>query len=549
MIKKLSFNPMQTAISILQPKYNYLVSGRGFGKSTYFGYQIHNIVQNLPGASAVIAARTKTHVLTSILPAAFDHLERMGYIRDIHYVIGKKPPKEWGLPYNAPVKDFENYITFFNPNRPVGFHLASQQIVGAGRGPNTDFLLTDETLRLDKKRLDNELAPTLRANKSRFKIPWHHGQYHSTSMPYTQQSRWILDEGNYYMDEYGIDYYGLWRKVVNLQLQLLEIDKPKEFRRQWNEIQLVRRKMKPLLSKDGTKLFTLSNAIDNWMNIGLSYIKQQKKTLPEAIFLIEIMNQLITLNENSFYALDENIHTYYDSWDDNFTNDLAINNNFNFSALKNRKSESLNKKYYNPNDKIYLFFDWGGTISFCLAAQFKQNDNQLNIIKEFYVTAGGDMPQRLMQDFAYFFEKHKKREIIFVRDSFGDNKSIQKSKTINQDAIDKLIKNKWKVHTKKHRHKEPPMFEKWQLMQKILGERDKNLFKIRIDGNNCKYLIIAMKDTKAKQVGNEFSKDKSLERKQGADQRTAPHATDALDKGCYWLKSELRKPLFIDSKI
>ena len=58
-----------------------------------------------------------------------------------------------------------------------------------------------------------------------------------------------------------------------------------------------------------------------------------------------------------------------------------------------------------------------------------------------------------------------------------------------------------------------------------------------------------MKDTKAKQVGNELKKDKSLERKLTADQRTAPHSTDALDKGCYWLKNDKKSSVFVDVKI
>jgi len=167
MNKNLSFNPLQTAISILSPKRNFTVSGRGFGKSTLFGDQLHKIVRNLPGASGIIVAKTYTHVLTSILPSAFAHLERLGYIRDVHYVIGIAPPKEWGLPYHVPVKNYSNYITFFGGKnkRPVGFFLASQERIGSGRGPNTDFLLTDETLRINKKRLDEEIGPTLRANK------------------------------------------------------------------------------------------------------------------------------------------------------------------------------------------------------------------------------------------------------------------------------------------------------------------------------------------------------------------------------------------------
>ena len=385
MNRPLSFNEFQTAIAILQPKYNFMVSGRGFGKSSYFGHQQHEIVSHLPGASGIIAAKTYTHVLTSVLPSAFAHLERMGYIRDVHYVIGKAPPKNWGsLPYHTPVKDFSNYITFFNPERLVGFYLTSQERIGSGRGPNTDFLLTDETLRLDKQRLDNELSPTLRANQKIFKhIPWHLGEYHSTSMPITQAARWILDKGLYYLEDFGIDYFGLWRQVVKMQLELLDIEDKKEFMLQWNEIQRVRRQMMPLLSKDGKTLFTLSNAFDNWQNVGLSYIKEQRKRLPELIFLIEIMNMVLTMNDNCFYALNEDRHIYYDGWDDDLTRDLALATDFDFAKLSSRKCNTLSRRYYNPKEPVYLFFDWGGNISFALAAQLNKKTNTLNILKEF----------------------------------------------------------------------------------------------------------------------------------------------------------------------
>jgi len=551
MDKELSFNDFQTAIALLQPKYNYMVSGRGFGKSTYFGYQMHQIVSHMPGASGIIAAKTYTHVLTSILPSAFAHLERMGYLRDVHYVIGKQPPKSWKLlPYHTPVKDFSNYITFFNKERPSGFFLTSQERLGSGRGPNTDFLMTDETLRLDKQRLDNELAPTLRANKDKFKhIPWHLGEYHSTSMPYTNQSRWILEQGDYYLRDYSVDYFSLWRQVVKMQLELLDMEDPAEFSLQWNEIQKVRRLMAPRLSKDGETLFTLSNAIDNMHNVGLSYIKQQRKKLPEIIFLIEIMNMIMTMNENAFYSLSEDKHVYFDGWDDELTNNFAIESNFDFAKLSNKTADFLSRKYYNPDLPIYLFFDWGGTVSFCLAAQFDKASNTIYINKEFYVTPGGDMPTRLMADVLGFFQSHSNKTVYFVRDTYGDSKSIQKSESINQEAINTIKKANWKIFTKKHKFKEPPMHEKWQLMQKILNEKDSKLFRVRIDGNNCKYLIIAMKDAKVRQVGNELTKDKSLERNKTADQRTAPHSTDALDKGCYFLSSAAKTSSFIEVSI
>ena len=58
-----------------------------------------------------------------------------------------------------------------------------------------------------------------------------------------------------------------------------------------------------------------------------------------------------------------------------------------------------------------------------------------------------------------------------------------------------------------------------------------------------------MKDTKVKQVGNELKKDKSLEAKKGADQKTAPHSTDALDKGVCYLFKEIKMGVFVPVNI
>jgi hypothetical protein len=546
----LSFNAFQTSLALLQPKRNFIVSGRGFGKSTYFGHKMHEIANYLPGASGVIGAKTFTHVLTSILPSAFAHLERMGYRRDIHYVIGKQPPKNWGLPYQPPVKDFTNYITFFNRHRPVGFFLVSQDREGSGRGPNTDFLMTDETLRLDKKKLDNELRPTIRANKDKFKsIPWHLGEHHSTSMPYSNSTKWILDEGNYYLQDYGIDYFSLWRQVVKMQNELLLIESITDFKLQWNEIQRVRREMKPLLSKDGEILFTLSNAFDNIDNVGLSYIKAQRKALPDIIFQIEIMNALISMTDNGYYALNDDIHIYNDGFDDNYALDIAMVKNYNFAEIGKQTAAFLSTSYYDTKLPIHLFFDWGGTVSFCLAGQYRKETNTLYIIKEFYVLPPGEMAKTLMKQVSQYFQSHVNKRIIFVRDSYGDNTSVQSSKTINEDAITQLNADGWNVAAKSHRYKEPPYYEKWQVMQNVLQEKDSRYFKLRIDGNNCKYLIISMKETKTKQVDDKFSKDKSLERNHNADQRTAPHSTDALDKGCYWLYKNRNEHSFIDISI
>jgi len=542
MINELYLNEIQSVFNIVRPKRSIIVAGRNYGKSTSFGVQMHNIIQAMPGASGIIAAKNYGHILTSVLPSVFAQLERMGYIKDIHYVIGKPFPNCWGAPYHPPVRKFENYITFFHSatQRAVGFDLRSQD-KSSGRGPNRDFLLSDETLILDKDKMDKELFPTIRANKDIFKgINFHLGEFHSTSMPYTLDGKWILDEANYYINDFKIDIFAIWRQIVNLQIELLDITNPSDFKKQWNEIQRLRREIKPRLSKDGSTLFAFGNSLDNWKKDGgIKYLQDQRKRLPYQIFLIEIMNQIIDLTDNNFYSFDRDRHVYYDSFDNSFIQNLAENTNYDFQKLGAKNSQFLNKIYYNTNDPIIAGFDWGGTISFMLTCQkFKQDFETLYFQKEFYVKPDNaeGMIDQLMKQFITFYENHQNKTIIFLRDTFGDNSStsINTNKTINKQAIKILEAAKWKVIDKRHPGKEPGQVEKWQLVNNCLKGEDKKYLKIKIDGNGCKNLILSIINTKSKQIDEKFSKDKSLERKK-VDQATTTHATDAFDKVIFTL--------------
>lgn len=547
------YNPAQLAFIQLFARYSYLVAGRGFGKSTLFGDKMHQIIRYLPGSSSIIAAKSYTHVLTSILPSAFTHLERLGYLQDIHYVVGNRPPKEWGLPFNAPVKNYENYITFFNKKRAVGFSLISQEREGAGRGPNADYLLTDETLRLNNEKLNKEIRPTLRANKERFKhLSWHLGEFHCTSMPYTLDSKWILDKAAYYLNDFGIDYFGTWKQIVKKQIELLDITDKEEFTYQYNAIQRLRRLISPRLDKSNTTLFMFANAFDNWQNLGLSYLIAQRQNLPDLLFRLEIMNDIMELLNDAYYNLIRDKHVFYDSYDDSFTENYANTVNFNWKMLEQRDCRFDSKKYYSPEQPFYLFFDWGGRISFLLTAQqFKiHNQNEIRIQNEFFVKPPGEMTARLINQFCDYYQYHTNKDIYFVSDTFGDNagSSINSSRTINEQAIQILKMRGWNVSVQKHPYKEPPAHEKWQLMNNVLNETDTRFPRLRINGNNCKNLIVSMEQTTVKESNNKFEKNKSMERKP-VDQEHAPHSTDALDKGFWWFVNSKKITSFLDIRI
>jgi len=531
--KSLRFNKAQLASVLLNPKHEVQVWGRGTGKSNEHAWKVDRIIKSMPRSNSVITGKTYTQLLTRTLPPMISFLERMGYVRNKDFFIGKKPPKSWAWrePYEAPLS-YEHYMIFGNPNGSVGFHLTSQDRTGSGRGYNTDFELTDEALTLDIDRYNKEIHATNRGNLDRFgKLSWHHGTHHSTSMPYSNDGKWLLDAGNYYEQESGIRYKELWNRVVKMQLDLLEIDKPSEFAAHWNEIQRIRRRMTPFVSKDGM-LFTLANAFDNIENVGFSYIKEQYRTTPRLTFLIEIMNMIIDKVEDCYYAIDTEKHVYYDSYNYNFIDKL----DYDFKKLGSPHSQF--DKDVDPNQPLKMVQDWGAAISWLIIGQ----DNHLvdpekrltkNYLKEFYARpqTGHVMIDDVVDEFCKYYRYHNDKTVIYYKDKYGDARQANSATTYNQQAIDRLRAKGWFVILKEEKSQEPPHHDKYLLWTNVFKENNDKFAKVRINGNNCKFLLIAMQNTKVVEKNGKFQKDKSSEHtKSKTPVEEATHSTDAADK-------------------
>src|SRR6056297_2818100 len=93
--KALRLNAAQQASVLLNPKYEYQVWGRGVGKSTGHPWKMKRLIESMPRSSSVITGRTYTQILTRTIPPAISFFEKMGYIRDKDFFIGKRPPKAW----------------------------------------------------------------------------------------------------------------------------------------------------------------------------------------------------------------------------------------------------------------------------------------------------------------------------------------------------------------------------------------------------------------------------------------------------------------------
>ncbi len=524
--KKLSLNKIQSQSIILDAKDETNVEGRGSGKSNKIGWKILRSYRSMPRGIVLTAGQTFVQLLTRTLPATFSFLERNGLYRDVHWVIGRRPPKKWDLPYECPLK-FDNYISF---NNGFAIMLGSQDRDGSCRGPSVQGVIADEALTLDKEQIDNEVVPTNRGNDTFFgHLHFNHFWHLSSSMPINPESKWLLEYSKYYETEAGIDIINIWKRIVKMQLDLIELTDAKEFASQWNEISRIRKTMAPFVSKDN-RLFMFGNALDNLTNVGFNFIKEARANMTNLSFLVEIMNMIMDKVEDCYYQLQEDKQIYHNSYDYSYVDKLE----FIDKAIADKTS--LCDLDCNKNQPLEIVFDWGGRISCMLVMQHGFNDRD-NFINEFFVKpeTGNVMIDNVIDKFCNYYRMNNDRTIYFYRDRFGDIRQANSSRSYNEQAIARLMANNWKVIPMLHPGLEPPQHEKYLLWSNILRENNPKFARIGINGNKCKNLILSMSNTKVIEKDGRFTKDKKSERSLTIPQEEATHFGDAADK-IVWTK-------------
>lgn len=548
---KLNANFSQANGLLLSPNVHVTIESRGTGKSADMGFTLDRLNRYMPGAVIAITGVTFGQLLTKTLPSTFKMLNKMGYERDVNFVVGKKPLPWFSDSYEM-ISKFDNIISFSNGTR---YALVSQTEKGSGRGANTNYEIVDEAALIDKEQYDAEVSPTNRGNDEYFKrLPFNHGFKFSSSMPATKKGRYLLDYAKYYEEEKGVPIFDVWNRIVKMQLELLTITGPKQFAELWNEISRVRQKITPFISKDGV-LFTLANVFDNLQNVGLSYLKREQKKLPPLIFLIEMMNYFFDKVEDCFYSINEDKQLYYTGLNDQKLIELAHNTNYDIEALSVQSSVYDND--CNPSLPLEIVPDWQGSIDLFCVCQERNFDYAKNIvtqrkchnfINEFFVKPDENdniLIDELCSQFTNYYKHHQKRVVHYYRDRYGDsrNPNVVNSKSFNAQAIEYLKKKGWDVIEHVHKGMEPPMSDKYLLWGMLLKEADEKLPLIRFNASKCKYTLISMNNAMLKDADGKLVKDKSSERKtSGVLPEEATHFSDAADKIVWTKYGSMIKP-------
>lgn len=514
-VKALHFNKPQIKAMLINAKEEYAIWGRGTGKSEgRIAPAAERDIFAMPRGCGVFVGSTYQQILTRTLPAVIAGWERMGYKRDIHFFVGKHPPKKWNwpTPYISPLK-YDYFIQWFNGS---GIHLVSQDRVGSSNGLSIDWIKGDEAKNLNKERLETELYPTNRGNMAYFKdCPWHHGILLCTDMPTSSGGKWLLEKSKD-MDPELIDIIlSIQGELFQLREQLLRatITKAKVIARQ------IRKYEQHLIElRKDCVYYSEASALENIEVLGIDYIKQQKRLLPDLIYRAQVLNERITQIENGFYGLlDENVHLY-----DQFNYSYLDSHNYNFEALK--KIDSRMDGDVDSNAILEVAGDCGASFNGLVVGQ--EHGREFKYLKAIYVLHP-ELFRDAINKFCDYYEYHRKKVVIYYYDHTMVGTNGLSRTSYSQEFIDVMTDRGWVV-IPEYIGQAYDHHYKYLIMGLTLREKDINLPKLRYNRTNCSNLILSMQQAGVKEGKKGFEKDKRPEGKK-IDQSTTTHFSDAAD--------------------
>jgi len=502
------FNTKQLECMRIAANTEYIVASRGFGKSE--GIDAPRLVRNvfaMPRSSGALLSPTYGKLLRNTLPAIFHALERLGYKRNLHYFVGRKPDKR--LKFNTPFIHPFNYdyvISWFNGSIQ---NLISFDRTMSANSMSLDYILGFEAKFLDFEKIKTEVLPANRGNLNYFQnCPWHHGQLYTTDMPTTAEGQWILDKASE-MDKELIELIN-YTYIKYHRAKIFEPESTIKISRLATELSKLRKR---------AVFYAEYDVFDNIALLGEEFVKTMKRDLAPFEFQSAILNIRRKKIPNGFYSgLREKIHCYT-----SYNNSFLEKTEYNFDAVNDCRSDGD----INPRKPLIIANDYNAAINSLVVGQL--HGKELRTIKSMYVKT----PKKLrdvVQNFCNYYSYHPERHIDFIYDSTAVYDTPISGESFADHVIRVLQENRWIVN---------PVYIGKPIKHHLKHHYIDLAFKGHegypfptFNADNNEYLIMAMQNTGIEVNHNGFQKDKSAEKlpdsvEQPDEKKT--HITDAWD--------------------
>lgn len=516
--KKIYFNPPQQETMFTGAHTVVFVGGRRIGKTHGVAapFWLRNL-QRMPGSSGAFVASTYKRALTNTIPGTLAALNSWGFKRDIHYYIGKRPPKVAGFakPKIEPA-EYEYVISWYNGSIA---YIISQDRPGTSNSLTLDYVIGDESKYLDFEKLKDETFPANGGYKGHFgNRSYHHSMLFISDMPTTKKGSWFMRYGDKYDPELieviqGV-IFDIWKTKERIK-NLKKDDKPvPKYLRYY-----LRKLYKNLSELRSIAIYYKEySSIENLLVLGESYIKQMKRDLPPLVFQTSILCRKIGVMKDGFYNnMNENIH-YYVANDNSYLDSL----DYKFDAIS--ENSSLQDSDIDPKLPICIGMDYNANINWIVAGQ--PQGKTLRVLKSFFVKYERKL-REVVQDFCKYYRYHQHKTVIY----YYDNTALGTNYAVNDDDFRAVICKEFRAHgwEVKDVHIGNPMrhHEKWLLISE--GFMGKSGLIPMINSNNNEELILAMETTGTHTGAYGFKKDKTGEKLAETEEDKLEYRTDGTD--------------------
>ena len=522
-MNKVYFNKPQRLTQLIGANISVIVAGRRTGKTDSIAapFVLRNM-QRMPGSTGGIVVPTFKHGLTNTLPGLFAAWKRWGFIRGVHYVIGRKPPKTFAKAIIEPA-EYEHVISFYNGSCAV---IISQDRPGSSNSLTLSWLLIDEAKFIDYNRLKDETLPANGGIKSHF---GRHSCNHSililSDMPQTQKGSWFLHYKDK-MDEEVIQcieglVYDIWRLKKKMKAMKAS---GQEVPRAW--FYQLRHKDKQLNQlRSVATYYKEYSSIENLQLLGENYIRQMKRDLTPLTFQTSILCQRIGIAKDGFYSSMREKHKY-DASNFEYLDEIAQSfyKEDNASPTMNGELDCRADRDCNPLAPICIGMDYNANINWIVAGQ--PSGRRLNVLKSFYVKFERKIPA-LVDDFCAYYAYHQNKTVVYYYDAtaLGSNYAVNEQ-DFRWVIIHEFERHGWQVidvylgNPMRHDEKYLLINQAFQGKQRLMPFFNRQ---------NNDDLILAVQAAGVTRGRNGFHKDKGGEKLAETEEDLLEHRTDGTD--------------------
>ena len=521
-MNKVYFNKPQRLTQLIGANISVIVAGRRTGKTDSIAapFLLRNM-QRMPGSTGGIVVPTFKHGLTNTLPGLFAAWKRWGFIRGVHYVIGRKPPKTFAKPIIEPA-EYEHVISFYNGSCAV---IISQDRPGSSNSLTLSWLLIDEAKFIDYNRLKEETLPANGGIKSHFgKHSCNHSILILSDMPQTQKGSWFL----HYKDKMDVEVirgiegliYDIWKLKERMKsIKASGKDVPKAM------VYQLRHKDKQLNQlRSVATYYKEYSSIENLQLLGENYIRQMKRDLTPLTFQTSILCQRIGIAKDGFYSSMREKHKY-DASNFEYLDQVAQsfyeeNEGQGFDGELDCRAD----RDCNPLAPICIGMDYNANINWIVAGQ--PSGRRLNVLKSFYVKFERKLPA-LIDDFCSYYQFHQNKTVVFYYDTtaLGSNYAVNEQ-DFRWVIIHEFERHGWAVNDvylgNPMRHD-----EKYLLINQAFAGKQRLMPFFNRQNNDD--LILAIQAAGVTRGRNGFHKNKAGEKLAESEEDLLEHRTDGTD--------------------